>query len=49
LQNSCTVFRVIVSSCKDTLLQDDDDDDDEEEEEEDASTDGSTSAISIFV
>jgi hypothetical protein len=48
LQNSCTVFRVIVSSCKDTLLQDDDDDD-EEEEEEDASTDGSTAAISIFV
>jgi hypothetical protein len=30
----------------DTILQDDDD---EEEEKEDASTDGSTSAISIFV
>jgi hypothetical protein len=34
------------NSCEDTILQDDDD---EEEEKEDASTDGSTSAISIFV
>jgi hypothetical protein len=46
LQNSYTVFSVFVSSCEDTILQDDDD---EEEEKEDASTDGSTSAISIFV